>query len=87
MQEIKKLIGFIVASKVRMKVLKTLNKYAPIRQTELAKKVKQKQQNVSKVLMDLEKEGLVECLTPDKKAWKVYDITELGKEIVKILKN
>lgn len=54
-----------------------------IRQIQIAKIIKEKQPNVSKALADLEKKKLVECLTPDKKAWKVYGITDLGKEVLK----
>lgn len=25
---------------------------------------------------------LVECLTPDKKTWKLYELTELGREVI-----
>ena len=31
----------------------------------------------------LEKEKLVECITPNKASWRVYSITQLGKEILK----
>ena len=51
-------------------------------QTEIAKKLGKKQQNISKAIYDLEKEGLIECLNPDKKAWKFYMITELGEEVL-----
>ena len=47
--------------------------------------IKQKQPNISKVLFDLEKHKLVECLTPEKKAWKVYEITDFGREVLKKL--
>ncbi|MFH1327058.1 MAG: hypothetical protein ABIH59_02945 [archaeon] len=65
-----------------MNVLKSLSK-KDIRQTEIAKLVKEKQPNVSKALYDLQKKELVECLTPEKKAWKVYGITDLGKQVLK----
>jgi len=35
----------------------------------------------------LEKTELVECLNPDKLAWKSYVITELGKEVFEFAKS
>lgn len=83
MKTIEQLHAFILTSRVRRKILEVLSKKSPLMQTEIADKAKQKQPNISIVLRDLEKEGLVECLTPDKKAWKVYKITKMGKEVRK----
>ncbi len=81
MRDIRQLYAFISTSKIRRNILKTLSK-KDIRQTEIAKLIKEKQPNVSKALIDLENKGLVICLTPDKKAWKVYGITDLGKQVL-----
>jgi len=35
---------------------------------------------------DLEKLGLIECLNPEKMAWKAYMITELGKRVYEYFK-
>ena len=86
----KQLYGFIISSKIRLNILETLFKNPILRQSEIAKKIKQKQQNIYKAIDDLQKHGLIECLNPDKKAWKSYIITELGKEILqfgKLLKD
>jgi DNA-binding PadR family transcriptional regulator len=82
MKDIRELYANLSTSKIRKNILMTLNK-ADMRQMEIAKKVKEKQPNISKALIDLEKEGLVVSLTPDKRAWKVYGITELGKQVLK----
>lgn len=82
MENIRQLYAFISTSKIRKKVLEALLK-KDIRQIEIAKIVKEKQPNVSKALYELEKKGIVICLTPDKKAWKVYGITELGKQVLR----
>ena len=81
MKSIEQLHAFILTSNVRKNVLKVLTKSSPLRQTEIANKLKQKQPNISPVLYALEKEKLIECLTPEKKAWKVYKISALGKEV------
>ena len=82
MKDIRRLSAFISTSKIRGNILKTLSK-KDIRQIEIAKLINEKQPNVSKALIDLEKKSLVICLTPDKKAWKVYGITDLGKQVLK----
>ncbi len=82
MENIRQLRAFISTSKIRNNVLKALAK-KDIRQIEIAKSIKEKQPNVSKALYDLEKKNLVICLTPEKKAWKIYGITDLGKEVLK----
>ncbi len=57
-----------------------LNKKSPLLQSEIAKKMKKKQQDISKAVYQLEKDSLVECLTPDKGSYKAYVITRIGKE-------
>ena len=82
MERIQELYGFIVSSKRRENVLKAL-KNKPLRPFEIARKTKYKAPNVSKTLFQLEKHGLVECITPNKDSWRVYAITELGKQVLK----
>lgn len=82
MKTIEQLYAFILTSSVRKKVLEVLYKNSPLQQMSVVKKVRQKQPNISIILLDLEKEKLIECLTPNKKAWKVYSITELGREVI-----
>jgi DNA-binding PadR family transcriptional regulator len=86
-QDTKQLYGFIISSKIRSNILETLFKNTTLRQSEIAKLIKQKQQNIYKSIDDLQKLGLIECLNPEKKAWKSYMITELGKEILQFGKN
>jgi len=86
MKTLKQLYAFIITSKLRKSVLNLLYKHSTLRQTPIAKKLKKKQQNIRLVLLQLEKEGLVECLTPEKKAWKVYAITQLGKDVARYVK-
>ncbi len=86
-QDTKLLYGFIVSSKTRTDILEILFKNPILRQSEIAKCIKQKQQNIYKPIDDLIKSGLIECLNPEKKAWKSYIITDLGKEVITFGKN
>lgn len=85
-KDTKVLYGYIVTSKLRREILEVLYKNSTLRQTEIAVKLNKKQQNISKAVYDLEKERLIECLNPEKSAWKSYMITDLGKEIIRFAK-
>lgn len=80
MRQTKELYGFIISSKIRLGIMKTLDKKSPLMQSDIAKVLKKTQQDISKEMYKLVKEGLVECLTPDKGSYKVYVITKQGKE-------
>lgn len=86
MENIRQLHAFISTSKIRKNVLKALLK-GDMRQVKIAKIVKEQQPNVSRAIVDLEKRELVISLTPEKKAWKVYGITDLGKQVLKFRSN
>lgn len=85
MEEIQQLYGFVISSKRRYNVLKTLDN-KPLRPFEIAKKTKYKAPNVSVTLFQLEKKKLVKCITPDKSSWRVYNITDLGKQVLESYK-
>jgi len=85
MERIQELYGFLISSVRRLNVLKAL-KNKPLRPFEIAKKIKYKAPNVSKTLFQLEKYNLVECITPNKGSWRVYSITDRGKEVLNFAK-
>ena len=78
----RELYGFIITSKIRHAILQSLEKKSPMLQSKIAQKLKRKQQDISKAVYQLEKENLIECLTPDKGSYKAYTITKLGREIL-----
>jgi DNA-binding MarR family transcriptional regulator len=80
MREIKELYGFVITSKIREGILTTLNKKSPLLQSEIAKRLKKRQQDISKEVFKLEKEKLIECLTPNKGSYKAYAVTKLGRD-------
>jgi DNA-binding MarR family transcriptional regulator len=43
-------------------------------------------QNMSRAIRELEEKGLIECLNPDKRTWKRYLLTELGRAVYRDLK-
>jgi len=84
-EEIKKLIGYVYSSKLRIQVLKFLSKKSPTRPMEIAEGTNQYQSHVSSVLKEFERRSLVICLTPEKGSWRVFELTELGRKVLKAL--
>lgn len=77
------LVSFVTRGSVRRKVLKGLIR--PNTPTELAKTVGVARAAVSRTIQELEKIGLVECLTPDENRDRYYQITETGKKVAEII--
>lgn len=79
------LISFVSRGKIRRKVLSNLDK--PLTPTQLSEKIKTHRSTTSRTLLELEEKGLVKCITPDENMGRFYEITKLGKKIVKEIKN
>ena len=84
MEDIRKLQAFVKTSQMRYNVLKALKKEF-LKPSEISKKTKLALSSISRVMAQLEKEKLVVCLTPEKASWRVYEITDLGKQVLKTL--
>ncbi|VVB88099.1 Uncharacterised protein [uncultured archaeon] len=70
----------------RLIVLKMMNEKKLIQASDIADSTERSLQNISYAMRELEKQGLVQCLTPGKHTWKKYIITEKGTEVFKSLK-
>ena len=68
-KELKKEI-FLKKGKLRRKVYDSLNKAKTA--TEIAKELNAHRSAISRVLLDLEKEGLVKCINPEDKSFRHY---------------
>lgn len=77
------LVSFVTRGSVRRKVLKGLLR--PNTPTELAKTIGVARAAVSRTIQDLEKVGLVECLTPTENRDRYYRTTDTGKKVVAII--
>lgn len=76
------LISFIMSSRYRYMVLKKLSKIEST-PTLLSKKTKISINHISNILKELLEQNLIVCLTPDKRKGRIYEITNLGREIQK----
>ncbi|OPY34246.1 MAG: MarR family protein [Methanomassiliicoccales archaeon PtaU1.Bin124] len=65
----------------RMLVMRDVHENGIIRVSELASHSGRSIQNISRAIHELEAEGLVECITPEKNTWKRYILTEHGKMV------
>ena len=77
-------VSFIIRSKYRKEVLLSLIK--PKTPTEIAKELNLHRAHISRALIDLTKQKLVTCLTPDEKKGRLYIRTKLGESLIKPLK-
>jgi predicted ArsR family transcriptional regulator len=75
-------VSFVRRSKNRTEVLNALQKGPPKTATQLAKELGIHRSAASRALLELTERGLVTCLTPDEKVYRIYGISERGKEIV-----
>jgi DNA-binding MarR family transcriptional regulator len=78
------LISFVARGKIRIKVLSNLND--PLTPTKLSEKIKTHRSTTSRAILALEEKSLVKCITPDENMGRFYQITPLGKKIIKEIK-
>lgn len=76
--------GYVMASKYRRVIMEKLSKknYLP---SSLAKETKYRFSHISRALKELEIRRLVKCLNVNSKKGKIYMLTELGVEILKLI--
>lgn len=75
------MISFITGSKVRFKVLTTLNK-TRITPTQLSKNLDIHISAISRTLSELLDKDLIKCLTDKRTKSKFYEISKEGKELL-----
>lgn len=70
----------------RLVVLKIMHEKRMIKASEIADSTDRSLQNISYAMRELEERGLVQSLTPGKKTWKRFILTEKGTEVFENLK-
>ena len=83
-KEMWELIGFIKISPIRLKTLKSL-KSDFLMPSEIAKITGFRTTQISNTLQDLKDKNLVECMNESAHKGRIYQNTELGLAILKIL--
>jgi len=80
------LIGFIVASKYRRRIVEQLSK-GVITPKHISDATSVRINHVSNILGELSKKNVVECVNPEAKVGRLYKLTEKGRVISKALEN
>ncbi len=70
----------------RLIVLKMMHEKKLIQASDIADTTGRSLQNISYAMRELEEQGLIKCLTPEKHTWKKYIPTEKGTEVFEKLK-
>lgn len=73
-------VSYVIGSKTRKSILAKLE--TPRTPTFLADDLNVNLANVSRALSELEKKGIVVCLTPKQKVGKIYSLTKKGKDVL-----
>ena len=80
-------VSLIKNSDYRKKILTSLNDVNYLTPSEIAEKTKIRLNHISNFLKDLKENGLVKCLNDAEKRGRLYQITNLGKEVLKYESN
>ena len=83
-EEMWEIIGYIKVSAIRLKILKSL-KDSFMMPSEIARMTGYRATQISNSLRDLKERKLVQCLNEDAKKGRIYQNTELGLMILKVL--
>jgi DNA-binding PadR family transcriptional regulator len=70
----------------RLIVLKMMHEKRMIQASDIADSTERSLQNISYAMREMEEQGLIKCITPDKRTWKKFILTEKGTEVFEKLK-
>ena len=79
-----KILGYVVSSTYRTEVMKTLMDKPKI-PSQIAADIGIKLNHISNVLNQLKKKGLIRLINPEDKKGRIYELTDVGLEIAKVL--
>ncbi|MEM0448344.1 MAG: winged helix DNA-binding protein [Methanomassiliicoccales archaeon] len=77
----RELVRWVLGVDRRVLVMKEISRSDIVKPAKIAERYGRSVQNISRAIHELEGQGLVECLTPSKKTWKRYILTEKGKKV------
>lgn len=81
---VKDLVGFVRLSQYRLEILKYLETGMKM-PVEIGKHLDIRTSHASNILKILSDNDLVHCINPHRKKGRLYENTELGKEVLKYL--
>ncbi|MCX9085476.1 MAG: hypothetical protein OIN87_11850 [Candidatus Methanoperedens sp.] len=78
------LVSFVNRSRIRKSLIQNIEE--PHTPTELSEIIKNHRSTLSRAILELEKKGLVKCITPNEKMGRYYQISDEGRKILEIIK-
>lgn len=79
--------AYVLANKIRVRIIEMLGESnKPLTPRQLDKLSNISLGNISTQLIELKKRKLVECLNPKAKKFRLYVLTDRGKEVLKEVK-
>ncbi|MEM2130034.1 MAG: sugar-specific transcriptional regulator TrmB [Candidatus Bathyarchaeia archaeon] len=85
-EKIFELVRYILSVNRRVFVVKEFEHRPLLQASDIAEDFERSLQNISRALKELEKKEIVACITPQKRTWKRYILTETGKQVLSALK-
>ena len=77
-------VSYLLRSSISRRILEVLSgSDRPLTPKEIASSGKMSPSNISTRLIELKKFGLVECINPDDRKWRFYQITKDGGNTLK----
>lgn len=83
---IDELTMWVLGVERRVVVLKMMHEKRMIQASDIADSTDRSLQNISYAMRELEERGLIQSLTPGKKTWKKFILTDKGTEVFENLK-
>lgn len=77
-------IGFLKAGKYRIRIMEEIKNEKYLTPKELSERLDILFPQVSRTLTKLSKKGLIKCTTPEHKKGRIYRLTNLGRETLKV---
>jgi DNA-binding MarR family transcriptional regulator len=84
--EIADLVKWVLCVDRRVLVMREVHQNDVIKPSEIAERSGRSIQNISRAIHELEEHELIECLTPEKRTWKRYILTDKGKKVFEELR-
>jgi len=84
---LEELVRYVLGVDRRVFVLKEFEQRPLLQASDIAEDVERSLQNISRALKELEKKEIVSCINPQRRTWKRYILTEVGKQVLNTLKS
>lgn len=77
---------WVLSVERRVVVLNAIDATGAFSAADIAERCGRSVQNMSRAIRELEGKGLIECLNPEKRTWKRYLLTDMGRSVYRDLK-